>query len=492
MPSKFSNIRLKWLNIIYSRNKFDKVSNYEKSSTSLRKIFLKSLYQHPPRLVFFSFLTVIIIGTILLSLPAAVEGTEPLSIIDALFTSTSATCVTGLIVVDTGTQFSTFGELVILLQIQVGGLGIMTLSTFFIFLISGRLSFTNKEVLVDTLSQSPYAELNRLLKVVFLFTIVIELAGAIILTLGFLNDFSLPEAAYLGVFHSISAFCNAGFSLFSNSFMDYQSDVIINITVMILIILGGLGFIVIMDIYNNRLFFLGKKKSQFSFHSKIVVRTTGYLLLTGFVLYFLLEYSNGLKGLSIEGKIFTSIFQSVTTRTAGFNTVAIENLTTVTLFIFILLMFIGASPGSCGGGIKTTTFAIILHSIFHRFRMREDVNILKRRIPQSTVSRIISIVFFSVLIVVVFTILLLILELPQLPHTEKEGLFIDILFEVVSAFGTVGLSTGITSELSNAGKILITILMFIGRLGPLTIALAVNAKRKAPKYKYVQEDVMVG
>jgi len=443
-------------------------------------------------MVLFSFLIVIIIGTILLSLPLATEGTDPISLTDALFTSTSATCVTGLIVVDTGIKFSSFGELVILLLIQVGGLGIMTLSTFFIFVISGQLSFTSREILIDTLGKNTSADLNRLLKVIFLFTIIIELIGAVILTLRFMHDFPLLRAAYLGIFHSVSAFCNAGFSLFTDSLVIYQNDAVINLTIMALIILGGLGFIVILDIFNNRSFLIGKIKPKFLLHSRIVFRTTAYLILIGAFMYCILEYSNGLKGLPLHGKIFTSFFQSVTTRTAGFNTVPIESLTSATLFIFILLMIIGASPGSCGGGIKTTTFAIILNSLLNRFQMREDVNISRRRIPKATVHRMISIVFFSLSIIIVFTLLLMITEIPHVPHNQNEGLFLDIIFEVASAFGTVGLSTGITPTLSDAGKICVTLLMFIGRLGPLTIALAVNEKRSIPKYKYVQEDVMVG
>ncbi len=492
MANKITDIKRKWLNKKHINETLSVYASENKNKIPFSKKLRRKLFQHPPRLVFISFFTVILIGSILLSLPAATEGSAPLSYVDALFTSTSATCVTGLIVVDTGTKFSTFGELVILLLIQIGGLGIMTFSTFFIFLLSGKLSFTNREVLVDTLSQNPAVELTKLLKIIILFTVTIEIIGAAMLTSRFLEDYSIGHAAYLGIFHSISAFCNAGFSLFSDSFIHYQNDFIVNLTIMLLIVLGGLGFVVILDIYNNRKCILGKSKPKFSFHSKLVFSSTGYLIVIGAVLYFVLEYSNAISNLPIQGKIFSSFFQSITTRTAGFNSIPINNLTTTTLFIFVIFMFIGASPGSCGGGIKTTTFVIILNSIFHRFRMREEVNIKRRRIPDVTISRVISIVFFSVFIVIIFTILLLIFELPESPHVEKNGLFLDVLFEVISAFGTVGLSTGLTPQLSNLGKILITILMFVGRLGPLTIALAVNANRKVPTFKYVQEDVMVG
>ncbi len=459
---------------------------------SLKASFTDHLLQYPPRLVLVSFAVVILTGTLLLLLPQATLTKGSISFTDALFTATSATCVTGLIVVDTGTAFTSFGQIVILLLIQLGGLGIMTLSTFFVFLISGRISIIEREVLIDTLSQNPIADLTRLLKIVLSFTLVIEAIGWVLLTIRFAYFFPLPEALYQGLFHAISAFCNAGFSLFSNSFINFKDDPLINLTLGILIILGGLGFIVVLDIYKNPNFFSGRYFSKLGFHTRLVLISSGVLLAAGFIVIFALEYSNTLQGQPLQAKVLISLFQSITARTAGFNTVDIQTLTSSTLLVLIVLMFIGASPGSCGGGVKNTTFMVLMASTFSRFRMQDDVNILYRRIPATTISRVISVVFFSILIVFLFTFLLMITELPEISHTNTGGLFLEILFEVISAFGTVGLSTGITPTLSTTGKVLITVLMFIGRLGPLTVALAVRGKEIPAKYKYLQEDVLVG
>lgn len=418
---------------------------------------------------------------------------ESLSFFDALFTATSATCVTGLIVVDTAGHFTLFGECVILALIQIGGLGIMTLSTFFIYLVAGRLGYTEREILQDTLSQHPMADFARLLRLVLIVTLVIELLGCGLLTLRFLRDFTLEHAFYLGLFHSVSAFCNAGFSLFSTSFEAYRSDVGINLVICTLIILGGLGFVVLFDIFktrgarNPRSFFYA-----LSFHSRLVLSVTALLIVAGTVTFFVLETNNSLDQLSFAEKLLASFFQSVTTRTAGFNTVRIGVLSDATLLFIILFMFIGASPGSCGGGIKTSTFAVIAASVWARFKTKEDVNIYYRRIPENIVSRAISVVFFFSVILMLFTMLILISETPNLSHAESDGQFMGYLFEVVSAAGTVGLSTGLTSTLSDMGKVLITVLMFIGRLGPLTVALAVRGKKSERPLRYVQENVLVG
>ncbi|NIR52947.1 hypothetical protein GWO43_30445 [candidate division KSB1 bacterium] len=448
-------------------------------------------FLHPARIVLLSFLVVIIIGTGLLMLPnATVRGS--ISVVDALFTATSATCVTGLVVLDTGADFTRFGQIVILVLIQIGGLGIMTLSTFFVYLIAGRLTFTEREILQDTLSQHPMADFARLLKLVFLVTIAIEALGCGLLTWRFMQTTPASDALYTGLFHAVSGFCNAGFSLFSNSLENYRDDVVMNLVMSGLIVLGGLGFIVLFDLFHCLKKVRRRSVSQLSFHTRIVLFITVVLILSGTILFFGLENSNGLQTLSLRNRFLASFFQSVTTRTAGFNTVNINTLSNATLFFLILLMFIGASPGSCGGGIKTSTFAVIASSVFARFRMKEDVNIFYRRIPEAIVSRAISVVFFSIMIVVTFTMALLVAELPAISHTESRGLFLDYLFEVFSAFGTVGLSTGITSRLSEAGKVLITLLMFVGRLGPLTVALAVRGKDTGPSFRYVRENVLVG
>lgn len=443
-------------------------------------------FSGPPRLLVGSFAGLILSGTFLLMLPQSTV-TSRLGFIDALFTATSATCVTGLVVVDTGTAFTHFGQLVILGMIQLGGLGIMTFSTFFLYLLGGRISLGSRELLQETISQGPFQNLKSLLKTVVLTTIIVEAAGAFILTARFLFDMPLNRAIYHGIFHSISAFCNAGFSLCSDSFILYKSDPVINFTLALLIILGGLGFIVIFELRR----FQKNRSYGLSLHSRLVLLTTAFLILSGAFLFLLLESKNAVENLPWDTKILTSFFQSITARTAGFNTLDIGSLTNPTLFILIMFMFIGASPGSCGGGIKTTTFAILVSLFKNRFYNQDDVSLMNRRIPSAVISKVISVTFFSIILIALFTILLLISELAGLSHQDSRGMFLELLFEVTSAFGTVGLSTGLTPDLSAEGRLIITLMMFIGRLSPLTIAMAVgNMKKK--RFKYAQENIMIG
>jgi len=450
----------------------------------------KAKFWESSRILIFSFLLIITIGTLLLMLPPSVHG-DPLSFIDALFTSTSATCVTGLIVVDTGSKFTLLGQIIILILIQVGGLGIMTFSTFLIFLIMGKFSLSDRDVIQETLTQSPIKNIAGLLKTIFIFTIVIEVIGGLLLTICFSNDFPLKQAFYCGIFHAVSAFCNAGFSLFQNSFVNYQDNWSVNLIFMLLIISGGLGFIVLNE-SKRYLFNKGKHfRTSFSFHSKVVMIITSTLIFAGALIIFLFEYHNFSSSKPIQTKFLIALFQSVTSRTAGFNTIDISVLTNASLFFIVILMFIGASPGSCGGGIKTTTFGVVFAMLVARFQNREDVNIARRRVPNNIVSKAISVTFFSMVIIMLFTILIVEMERAGISHQESRGLFLELLFEVVSAFGTVGLSTGLTSGLSAAGKVIIIATMFIGRIGPLTVALAIG-KKEYPRFKYAQENLLIG
>ena len=448
-------------------------------------------FSSPPRIVLLSFASTILIGAALLWLPQATTSPGSLSFCDALFTATSATCVTGLIVVDTGYHFTLFGQLVILILIQIGGLGIMTISTFFMYLISGRLNIFEREVLFDTISQNPMRNLRRLLVTVFIYTAGLELLGALLLFTRFIAVFPVNKAIYTSLFHSVSAFCNAGFSLFSNSFISYQSDLIINTVICILIVLGGLGFVVVYDIVTKPRRPVPFFWTKLNLHSRLVLLFTAILILFGSLTFFFLERNNTLSGLSLPNSIMISFFQSITTRTAGFNTVEIVMLRDSTLLVIIVLMFIGASPGSCGGGIKTTTFLLFLASMFARFRMQEDVHLLSRRIPRATVSKVTAILFFSLFVIILFTFILIILELPAVSHNETKGSVLDYLFEVVSSYGTVGLSMGCTTTLRDISKFLIILLMYIGRLGPLTLAMALNSRKK-PAFKYMEENILVG
>jgi trk system potassium uptake protein TrkH len=384
--------------------------------------------------------------------------------INALFTATSATCVTGLIVLDTAKDFSTFGQLVILILLQCGGLGIMTMSTMFAFLVGKRISLRQRLIMQESLNQFSIGGLVRLAKYILIFTAVIEVVGAIILFFCWQKIYSPLQALYLAVFHSISAFCNAGFSLFSDSMMRYKGDLIINLTFMILIILGGIGL---------------------SLHAKLALKISLILILIGFIIIFFIESNNPstLGDLNLPEKICGSIFQSVTARTAGFNTIHIGSMQNATLFLIIILMFIGASPSSTGGGIKTTTFGLLILYVWSSLKGKEEIQIFKRRVSQDIIPKVLTVIILSLGLVIIMTILL--------SYVEGEN-FIKVLFEVVSAFGTVGLSTGITSSLSIAGKIIIIITMFTGRIGPLGIALSLIQKREPEMIRYPEEKIMVG
>lgn len=442
-------------------------------------------------MVLLSFAITILLGAMLLWLPKATVHPGSLSFYDALFTSTSATCVTGLIVVDTGSQLTFFGQVIILVLIQIGGLGIMTISTFFIYLISGKLNIFEREILFDTISQDPMRNLKRLMMTVFVYTSVLELLGVCLLFSRFLTFYPIKKAIYFSVFHSVSAFCNAGFSLFSDNFVSLKGDLVINIVICGLIVTGGLGFVVVFDMVSNRRKSLRFFWSKLSLHSRLVLLLTAILILTGAFLFFLLERNNTLLSISPVNSVMVSFFQSITTRTAGFNTIEIGMLRNSTLLVLIVLMFIGASPGSCGGGIKTTTFLLFLASMYARFRMREDVNLFSRRIPKATLSKVTAILFFSLFVIILFTFILLVFERSEVSHDETRGSFLAYLFEVVSAYGTVGLSMGVTTNLQDLSKFMIILLMYVGRLGPLSLAIALKG-RKEPQYKYLEENVLVG
>ncbi len=441
----------------------------------------------PERLFLLSFAAIILAGTFLLHQPFAVHG-APLSLTDSFFTATSATCVTGLIVVDTATKFTFAGQVILLVLIQMGGLGIMTFSVAFITLFAGRLSLGSRDMLEATFSQMPMRGMRKLLRTIFAATLLTELVGAVLLTLRFAMDMPWARAVWFGVFHAVSAFCNAGFALFSDSLIAYQGDVLVIMVISLLIIAGGLGFIVVFELQHTPRPLRFKK---LSLHSRVVLSASLLLIAFGFVTMMLFEWGNSLNHLPWPKKILEAFFQSVTTRTAGFNSVNLGMLSNGTLFFMLILMFIGASPSSTGGGIKTTTFATILSFARARFKNREHTQMMNRTIPESAVSRAVTIAIFSSLVVILFTTLLLFTELSGHSHQESRGLFLEILFEATSAFGTVGLSMGITSHLSEAGRILITLLMFVGRLGPLTLALAIS-KKHSVKYQLAKEDLLIG
>ena len=429
------------------------------------------------QIVVLSFAATILIGTLLLTFPTATEDGRGAGFLDALFTSTSATCVTGLIVQDTPTYFSTFGEVVILVLIQLGGLGIMTYSAF-VAILFGRFSLGQRKIMQEMFEEEK--DVLSMLTFILRMTLVIELAGVLVLFARWAFHFeNTGQALYLSVFHSISAFCNAGFSLFSDSVSGFVSDPVVNVVIMLLIILGGIGFIVVYEVTARA----RHRKRYLSPHTKIVLLTSAVLIAAGFFILFFFEFDGALMPLPLHGKLWASLFQSVTTRTAGFNTIPIGSLSSLTLSIMILLMFIGASPGSTGGGIKTSTFAILLLSVRSILKGKPAVEAFKRTIPASSVLKALALLVSALFIVgMVFFLLLM----------SEDQPYLELLFETVSAFGTVGLSTGVTPSLTAVGKLLITALMFLGRIGPLTLGLALARSIQTDRIDYPEARIMIG
>jgi len=438
----------------------------------------------PAQSLALSFLGTILLGTVLLKLPFSSAAGKSTSLIDALFTATSATCVTGLVVVDTPTHFSTFGQVVILLLIQAGGLGIMTLSTSLALIFGRQMGLRSKLAMQNVLDQVDVEGMKSLILYILKMTLVIEVIGAVLLFLHWRGSFGELKAAYLAIFHSVSAFCNAGFSLFSNSFVSYKYDLVLNIIITFLIILGGIGFTVVADIQHTW-FGRGRssKPASLTIHTKLVLTVTALLLLVGTLAIFFGEYHNCLQGVPWTKRLLCSYFQSVTARTAGFNTLDIGKLTNVTLFIIAVLMFIGASPGSTGGGIKTSTVGILVLFVRAMFRGQEKIELFNRTAPLDVVRKAVCVTLLSAALVCLLMFPLL--------ATQKAN-FIQLLFEAVSAFGTVGLSTGITPKLTLTGKLAIAFLIFAGRIGPLTVAFAVGRRRRPPGISYPEARVMVG
>lgn len=435
----------------------------------------------PAQVLAISFIITILLGTALLSLPFSTKSGK-ISLIDALFTATSATCVTGLIVLDTPNDFTLFGQIIILVLFQIGGLGIMTFTTLFLLARGKKISIREQLRVQEDFHHSP-VDVKSLIRDIFIFTFSFELIGSLFLLIRWKKDFSFLKALYISIFHSVSAFCNAGFSLFSDSLVKYKNDLIINFVFFFLIISGGLGFLVLREIkdYFTK---LRKDKIRLSLHTKLTLTTTLILIGIGALFFFLCEINNVLKSFSWDTKIFVSLFQVITPRTAGFNTVDLTSLSNATILFLIFLMFIGASPGSTGGGVKTTTIGVIFFFIKSKIAGRESVSAYYRTLPLEVIIKAFTVVSLAIGIIFISTLILLI--------TESSLSFHNILFEVFSAFGTVGLSLGITPKLSTFGKLVIIFTMYVGRIGPLTLLYALGRERAKGKFEYIEEKVMIG
>ncbi|PKL90198.1 MAG: ATPase [Ignavibacteriae bacterium HGW-Ignavibacteriae-2] len=440
---------------------------------------------HPSRLFILSFLATITIGALLLLLPAAtVNG--GISVVDAVFTSTSAVCVTGLITQDTATYFTSFGQIVILLLFQIGGLGLMTFTTFFAIFLSGGLGIKESIILHDLLDEENIGAITKVISFLTVTTFVIELLGAAILFFSIHQNYDdVGAAIFISIFHSVSAFCNAGFSLFTLNLMDNLviSNYLFTTTISILIILGGIGFPTIMSLWSKRIWTkLPASQKRFSIQTRIIVITTLALIVSGTVVFYLLELRYSLSGLDEAQKIHASYFQSVTSRTAGFNTIDFAKTGLTTSLFVLFLMFVGASPGGTGGGIKTTTFAIMILGTMSILRNQKHVTIGNRTIPREIILKAFIKTFFSIGIISAGILFLTI--------SENKNL-IDIMFESFSAFGTVGLSRGITGSLTDSGKLVITFLMFIGRVGPLAFIYSIMKPKEQPNYDFPSENISI-
>lgn len=434
------------------------------------------IHLNPPQILALSYLLLILIGTCLLKFPFATN--ENLSWLDSLFTATSAITVTGLIVVDTGSHFTLFGQMVIMTLIQLGGLGLMTFAVLAVIVLGKKIGLHQRLIVREAFNQTSLGGIIRLVKTIVFFTFIIQLIAIIFLSIRWIPDFGLWKGIYYSIFHTVSAFNNAGFSLWSNSLSAYVGDPFVNIMITFLFITGGVGFTVLADLKHTKTF------HRLSLHSKLMIVGTLIINVIAFFIIFVLEYSNPatLGNLPLGEKLLGAYFQAVTPRTAGFNTIEIGNMTTGSLLLMLLLMFIGAGSASTGSGIKVTTFIVMVLATLTFLKGREETVVFERTIKQHTILRALAIIVISNLFIFITLFILSITE---------NAPFLTILFEVFSAFGTVGLSMGLTSELSTIGREVIILLMFIGRIGPLTLAFSL-ARPKKSNIRYPGDDVFTG
>lgn len=443
-------------------------------------------HYNPSQILVFGSALTILIGTVLLMMPVATENGESLPLVDALFTATSAVCVTGLAVRDTATTFSTFGEVVILVLIQVGGLGFMAFTTLIAILLGKRISVKERLILREAMNQLNLEGVVRLVLYVLIITAVIEGIGSFLLALRWIPEWGWEKGIYYSLFHAVSAFNNAGFDLFGDerkfgSLTLYVTDPVVNLVVMFLVLLGSLGFVVILELVQYR------KTKRLSLHSKLVLAVTGMTVLLGTACFLLMEWMNPrtIGPLSVPGKVLAGLFQTAASRTSGFVTLDAASLQPPTQFLMIMLMFVGGAPNSTAGGIKITTFAVILLAVWAMIRGRDDVVVFRRRIPHQQVYKALTITVMSMALVMVLTIVLLVSENN---HTH----FLAVLYETNSAFAINGSTLGLTSHLTTTGKILLILTMFAGRLGTVTLVYAISRKVDKPLYRYPEERPLIG
>ncbi|GAA0075803.1 TrkH family potassium uptake protein [Clostridium sp. CTA-5] len=448
----------------------------------MSKFLTKKVRLNAVQVLSLGFAIVIFIGALLLTLPISSASGVYTNFIDAIFTSTSAVCVTGLITLDTGTYWSPFGQTVIILLIEIGGLGFMSLTTFIAILFGKKITLRDRLLMQEAMNTFNIEGLVRMVQYVFALTFSVQFCGALLLSTQFIPQFGIIKGSLYSLFHSISAFCNAGFDLIGNfnSLVGYSSNVVILLTISSLIIIGGLGFTVWLEIYNY------KGAKRLSVNSKMVLLVTAGLIIGGFLLLLIFEYNNPntFGNMNFKDKILNAYFASVSPRTAGFNSVSTDGMSMSGKLVTIFLMFIGGSSGSTAGGLKTATFGILMFTVISVLRGREDTEVFKRRFSKDIVYRAFTLLVIAMMLVMGVTMILTV--------TEPDQSFINLLYEATSAFGTVGLTTGVTQQLSTVGKIIIAITMYCGRVGPVTVILALVSKKKKTGYKYPEAKILIG
>ncbi len=442
----------------------------------------KNMKMNGMQVLALGFLAIILLGALILSLPISSANGEVTSFIDSLFTSTSAVCVTGLVTVDTGTHWNLFGQIVIMLLIEVGGLGFMSFTTLIAIILGKKITLRDRLALQNAMNTFDIHGIVKMVRYILIFTISVQLVGAALFATQFIPEYGPLRGAFYGIFHSISAFCNAGFDVFGNgvSMTTHNTNGVVILVASALIIIGGLGFTVWSELYSI------KNIKRLSLHSKVVILMTFILVIGGATLMFLFEHKNPntMASLSLWDKITNSLFAATTPRTAGFNSIPTDGMTTAGQFLTILLMFVGGSPGSTAGGLKTTTMGILLFTVICVIKGREDTEIFMKKISKDIVYKSLTLVFIGLSLIITVTMIL--------SYTEVGASFIELLYETVSAFTTAGLTLGLTPNLSIIGKVLIIFMMYLGRVGPLTVVLALTREKRDNGIKYPEGKILIG
>lgn len=447
-------------------------------SNFVKKAYAKAT-ENPAIILSIGFFILIILGGIILSTPYVTRNGKATNMIDAFFVAASASCVTGLSPVNTAYHWNSLGHVVIIILIQIGGLGIMSLATLIPLLLRKKIGLKSRQILKEQFNIDSLSGMINIFKYVLLFTVLTEILGALLLSIRFIPQYGFGKGMWFSIFHSISAFCNAGFDILGDSIYPLRSDALVNITLMLLVIIGGLGFMVTSEIFYRKNF------QKLSTHTKLVILITIVLILVGALGFFLLESIGGgvLKTESTKASIIESFFQSVVARTAGFYSVNLSKIKESTALLLICLMFIGGSPGSTAGGIKTTTFGVLIIATISVIKKEKEPIIFKRSISDQSIKKALSIFLISLFIVILVSFVI----------SVTDGFkFIDILYETVSALATVGASRGITESLSNIGKVLIGLCMYLGRIGPMTMAFAFGLKAEDKMIKYPEAMISLG